>query len=87
MTAEERPVPESVLDAQGAKVHAGDRIAYAVRIGDSAGLQLGTVLAVQWSKTGYGEPELKLKVQQERVKYRGQRPGYLHANLKRFIKL
>jgi hypothetical protein len=87
VTAEQRPVPEFALDAQAVEVRPGDRIAYAVRHGDSAALQLGTVLALQWSKTQYGEPELKLKVQAERVKYRDQRPGYLHANLRRFVKI
>lgn len=91
---EEKPLPESTPDFLGQEVRVGDIIGYSALLGRSASMSVGRVLAFQWSKPGYGEPELKVKVEGTAEYWRKEgktleykKPGFLVADYKRFVKL
>lgn len=96
MLEEELKIPEFVLDQRGDEVRVGDTIAYAVLLGRSASLSIGTVLGFQYTKTAW-EPELKLKVQgyapwSSYSDRSGEgktlkKPGFLHAEFRRFVRI
>lgn len=86
------PLPTTVLDYLGQEVTVGDIIGYSALLGRSASMSVGRVLAFQWSKPGYGKPELKIKVQGTEENWRDQKlkykkAGFLVANYRRFVKL
>jgi hypothetical protein len=58
------PLPEFVTDLIGREVRPGDRIVYAVRVGNSAEMFSATVNNFQWPKAKpYGnQPILKMKL-------------------------
>lgn len=96
MTEALQEIPEFVLDQRGDEVRVGDTIAYAVLLGRSAALSIGTVLGFQYTKSDWN-PELKVKVQgyepwhawheREGREKELKKPGFIHANFRRFIKI
>jgi hypothetical protein len=91
----DEPVPDFVEDLDGKTVRAGDRVAYAAADGDSAGLRVGTVTGLQWSKRNRysgtrARPTLKMRVEVDRATgYRGtdNSSRLIEVGFRRFVKI
>jgi hypothetical protein len=77
-------LPEFVTDHLGKEVRPGDHIVYAIRSGDTAAMNHGTVLNFQFSKATYYAPILKIKIQGP---HKDQRPSLIEEQHKRFAKV
>lgn len=70
-------IPNFVLDTEGTKVRPGDRIAYAVRDGNTAALRVAEVKEFVGYNDWRGDPAVEIKVGRTRIQ----------ASLKRFVKI
>lgn len=83
-TPEPPALPESVDGLDGAPVRIGDRVAYAVRQGDTAALRVGVVLAFQYADRPNYRGEWPPKL---RVDTGGPRPTVIDSSLRRFVRI